>query len=78
MVFALFINTKPIRLQKKSIAEQLIRDKIIPFIDESAESGCASYTSTKPTKNNKKKKKSDVSRQDIPGQCHDTILDHGQ
>jgi len=57
MVFALFINTKPIRLQKKSIAEQLIRDKIIPFIDESAESGCASYTSTKPTKNNKKKEK---------------------
>jgi len=65
------------QITKKSIAEQLIRDKIIPFIDESAESGCASYTSTKPTKNNKKKK-SDVSRQDIPGQCHDTILDHGQ
>jgi len=65
------------QITKKSIAEQLIRDKIIPFIDESAESGSASYTSTKPTKNNKKKK-GDVSRQDIPGQCHDAILDHGQ
>jgi len=36
------------QITKKSIAEQLIRDKIIPFIDESAESGSASYTSTKP------------------------------